>query len=199
MIKNMPFLMLVLVFVLTGDVYSQDPLLNDFNETRNRINTLAMLTLGGWAASNIAVSTPLYFTTDDERQKYFYQMNTAWNVINLGIAGLGYCGAVTADTSISLFQSIEEQANIENILLFNAGLDVAYMMTGFYLIERSKSASKHKYRLKGYGQSIILQGSFLFLFDAVVFYMQQQNTKLLEKVLTHAYVSPNGVGVQFYF
>jgi len=49
------------------------------------------------------VNSVLYFTSDEDIP-HFYQMNALWNVVNLGIAGLGYWGSVRAAPSEDLFR-----------------------------------------------------------------------------------------------
>ena len=63
------------------------------------------------------------------------------------------------------------------MFLINAGLDVAYMGTGFLLRHLSTRNYKRPELLLGYGNSVILQGGFLFLFDGVM-YLIQKNHKL---------------------
>lgn len=191
--------MVFFVLLLCGFVYAQEFNLDQFNSNRNGLNTKAMLTLGGWAVANIAANSVLYANASKGDRKYFYQMNAAWNVVNLAIAGFGYYGALNPDTTLSLYESMREQSNIENILLFNAGLDVSYMMTGLYLIEKSKNSEKHKNRYKGYGQSLILQGGFLFIFDSVVFYLQNQNHKMAADLFSNIYIHSQGVGLTINF
>ncbi len=76
---------------------------------------------------------------------------------------------------------------------------MGYIMTGMYLLERSKNADNHKKRLKGYGQSIIVQGGFLFLFDVIVYYFQHQNWHTLQTFLAKFKVSSNGFQYYVYF
>ena len=95
-------------------------------------------------------------------------MNLAWNSVNLVIAGFGYYNALNAGSDLTLLETFAEQKGIENILLLNAGLDVGYMLGGLYLLERSKNVGKRQDILKGFGQSIILQGGFLFAFDVIM-------------------------------
>jgi hypothetical protein len=53
---------------------------------------------------------------------------------------------------------------LHRILLFNAGLDVLYMLGGLSLA-RTKGAADEKMRGQGWG--IVLQGLFLFKFDLI--------------------------------
>jgi len=176
-------------FSLIDYVYSQTTDLDQFNQNRNQINKCAMITLGSWAVGNMAVNGTLYRSGEKDR-KYFYQMNIAWNAVNLAIAGFGLYGALNPDTTLTLFESIQQQANIEKILLFNAGVDVGYIMTGFYLKERGKNSLKHYDRFKGYGNSLMLQGGFLFLFDLTVYFIQAGNNELMRKLLDHVSIAP---------
>ena len=147
---------------------------------------------------NMAVNGALYRSGEKDR-KYFYQMNIAWNAINLAIAGFVLYGALNPDTTLTLFESIQQQSNIEKILLFNAGLDVGYIMTGFYLKERAKNSLKHHNRLKGYGNSLVLQGGFLFLFDLTAYFIQAGNHELMKKLLDHVTIAPATIGLTFTF
>jgi hypothetical protein len=79
----------------------------------------------------------------------------------------------------SAFDMYGLQTDLDKVLLFNAGLDLAYIAGGFWLVERSKNADKRPERLKGYGQSVILQGAFLFAFD-IAFYALHQKMKVPE-------------------
>ena len=196
--KTYQYLFIFLV-ALVGTSFAQEITLEQFNNNRNVLNRQAMLTLGGWAMANIMGNSALYLNANAGHRKYFYQMNAAWNAINLAIAGFGYYGSIHPDTNLTLFESLREQSNLENILLFNAGLDIGYIMTGFFLIEKSKTSDKHQARWKGYGQSLILQGGFLFVFDVVVFYLQNRNHKLAADLLAGIHLNPHGLGLTFHF
>ena len=192
--------MWLIILILSGYalVYSQNENLISYNEYRNQVNETAMYTLGGWALMNIGLSAALYGRADGSK-KYFYQMNAAWNTINLTIAGFGLYSAIHADIQLSWAQSLNAQSKIEKILLFNAGLDVAYMMTGFYLRERSLRSENNRDRLKGYGNSLIFQGGFLFLFDLTVYYFQAKNQLPIADLISHVYFTNGGLGIYWTF
>ena len=197
MINKKILITLILIFFSLNYLYASENDLNEFNEKRNQINKNAMLTLGSWAIGNIALNSALIRSGERDR-KYFYQMNIAWNTVNLAIAGFGLYGALHPNMNLTLFESIKQQSNIEKILLFNAGLDVGYMMTGFYLIEKSKNSTKCEYRLKGYGKSLLLQGGFLFLFDLTVYFIHTGNHELMQKLLSHVIINNSSIGFAFY-
>ncbi|MDZ7375613.1 MAG: hypothetical protein ONB13_03235 [candidate division KSB1 bacterium] len=178
--------------------FAQDISFKQFNSRRNQINQYAMIVLGSWAVGNMAVNGALYRSAEKD-QKYFYQMNVAWNAVNLAIAGFGMYGALNSKTNLTVFDSIRQQANIEKILLFNAGLDVGYIMTGLYLKERAKNSLKHYDRLKGYGNSLMLQGGFLLLFDITVHFIHAANHELMKKLLDHIRFASTSIGVSLNF
>ena len=181
-------------FTLSANAQS-DSLLKDFHLERMNINESAMLVLGGWAAANILVGTYGNFKASGEA-KYFHQFNAMWNVVNLGIAAFGYFNAVNSDpASMTNLEILNDYNSLQSFLLLNAGLDAAYIMTGFYLKERAKNSSSAE-RLKGYGNSLLLQGGFLLLFDVTLYFIHQNNANInlfphLESLLAGGF----GVGI----
>lgn len=148
-----------------------------FHQSRMNINESAMLVLGSWAVGNILIGTYGNFKAKGEA-KYFHQFNAMWNVVNLGIAAFGYFNAVNSDpSSMTNLEIIKDYNSLQSFLLLNAGLDVAYIATGFYLKERSKNSSNAE-RLRGYGNSLLLQGGFLLLFDVTLFFIHQNNANI---------------------
>ena len=124
-------------------------------------------------------------------------MNAAWNSVNLAIAGFGYYGLRSQSAQLGLSETITEFQNFENILLFNAGLDIGYMALGAWLWERG--LRKENTRLKGYGQSIILQGGFLFAFDTVLFFMSRSESSKLIDTLSHVQFTGTSLAVSIPF
>jgi hypothetical protein len=177
---NLYPLIIVFLFLLSESVFSQNDStlhLQNFQMERKDINETAMLVLGGWAVGNILVGTYSNFKTSGEA-KYFHQFNAMWNVVNLGIAAFGYFNAVNSDpSSMTNLEIIKDFNSLQNFLLLNAGLDVAYIATGLYLKERSKNSSSAE-RLRGYGNSLLLQGGFLLLFDVTLFFIHQNNANI---------------------
>ena len=141
------------------------------NRRRLTIQRTGMLTLLGWAAANIGVGAYGWPTTDG-RTKYFHQMNLFWNGVNAVIGGFGYAGAVGEDPRrLDRIETIEKTRSIQQILAFNAGLDLAYVAGGAWLRQRGDHGDDPQ--LIGYGESIILQGGFLFLFDVALWAFHQ--------------------------
>ena len=179
---------------------AQDSLLLELNQHRIKLNKTNMWVLGGWAAGNILVSGIMRGQTSGT-QKYFHEMNAVWNLVNLGIAGGALYGAYTSDpTGLDLWATFREQQKIEKVLLFNLALNFTYITGGAYLIEKSKNATSNPERLKGYGQSLLLQGGFLLLFDATQFFLHHNHaTPKLEQLLSHVQVGGNGLSLVIAF
>lgn len=140
-------------------------------EERVSLQQNGMKVLGGWALANLAGSGYMMSRTSGWQYR-FHQMNVFWNVVNLGIAAGGYFGA-GGQGNPSAFEVYESYADFGKILLLNAGLDIAYITAGFFLQERSKNVSKRSDMYKGYGKSLILQGGFLLVFDAALYWINQ--------------------------
>ncbi|MEO6489253.1 MAG: hypothetical protein ABIO04_04860 [Ferruginibacter sp.] len=164
-----------------------------FNQGRNRITKNAMIVLGGWSIANLVYSGIATGRTSGS-DKYFHQMNVMWGGINFGLAALGYLGTRNKN-SLSLTQSLKQQAGIEKTYMFNLGLDVAYVASGFYLKERGKNNTKNAEKFKGYGESIILQGAALMVLDAVLFTVHNRHSKKLYKVVDKIQIAATGDGI----
>lgn len=124
------------------------------------------LTLGSYALANIAVGLTAAGRERNETY-YFHRMTIYWNLVNLGIAGAGLLGSRKANPNETLAQAVRQHERMKQILLFNTGLDVAYVAGGAYLLERGRNRPDDRARLTGFGKSIIVQGGFLFVFDLV--------------------------------
>ncbi len=141
---------------------------------RDRIVRTGMTVLGGWAVANIATGIIGMLVAEDPAARGFWEMNAMWNTVNLGLAGwslydLSRSGGVSADMDIEAYR--EESHGLEKVLLFNAGLNFAYMAVGGWMWDRGMrgyglpAADISANRLRGWGQSMVLQGAFLLAFD----------------------------------
>jgi hypothetical protein len=166
------------------------------DELRVQNQKSGMLVLGSWATINILSSLSLN-TRSSGSNRYFHQMNGYWNAVNLMIAAGGFWSARLVDPSF--LDVLSEQDKMENILLFNAALDIGYMIGGAYLIERSKRGFSNSQRLKGYGQSIIMQGGFLFVFDLIMIHFMHQNHLRILHLTERFSLSLHNSGLSIYF
>lgn len=189
--KNLLFLSLFLSF--STNIFSQNLTLSNFNQERLDLNKKGMVVLGSWAGANL-ITNGILLSNSSGSDKYFYQMNVYWNAVNGALAGLGVLGAKKKQGNLSAFQTLEEQSSTEKIFLINTGLDVAYVMTGVYLLEKSKNSTDNKDMLKGYGQSVILQGGFLLLFDGVMYGVHRSHLKKGKAIFENLTFTGNQVG-----
>jgi hypothetical protein len=71
--------------------------------------------------------------------------------------------------SLSLNSFFTQQLSLETTFLLNAGLDVAYVTAGFWLLARAAvPGTVRPERLLGFGRSLRVQGGFLLLFDVAM-------------------------------
>lgn len=140
-------------------------------ERRDAINRGGMGTLIGWAVANIGVGAVGWATTEG-RWRAFHQMNVAWNAVNLGIGIAGYLGSSGAsEPPGGPVDALDESRGIQQILLLNAGLDVAYVAGGGWLREVGRSRDEPSF--VGWGEGMMVQGAFLLGLDAVLWSLHQ--------------------------
>ncbi len=166
----------------------------EFHERSLAVNNVGMGILGGWALANIATGAIGWANSDGQRA-YFHQMNLFWNVVNLSIAGIALVNNFTFDYATrSAAELLEMQHKVQGLFLINAGLDLAYMGTGVLLRHLSDPAKKSGPRLMGYGEAVILQGAFLFVFDLVLYAIQRgHRTEFMEHLALSP--APKGLGL----
>jgi hypothetical protein len=153
--------------------------LEEFNRMRLAYNQSGMLILGSWALVNLIWGS-LGVKKSTGEEKAFHQMNAYWNVVNLAIAGFGYWQASQEVPGLDFWVSIEAQHSNEKILLLNCGLDLGYIAMGGYLLERGRR--KEKGQWVGFGNSIVLQGAFLLIFDAILYGFHNSHAAELAKL-----------------
>jgi hypothetical protein len=162
---------------------------------RNMLNKTNMTILLAWSGANL-VQGSISAGNLKGSPHYFHQMNAYFNIVNLAIAGYGlYEVRKQMNKKLSLYQNLRQQQKIESLLLLNSGLDLTYITTGLYLRERG--TNKLNDQTKGYGGSLILQGSFLLVFDIIQYIQHHQNGQLLNKYLGNLQLATtsNGVGL----
>ncbi|MFD2721328.1 DUF6992 family protein [Hymenobacter monticola] len=131
----------------------------------------ALAVLAAWALLNLLVSGTFVKQADRRfAPYYFHGMNVGWGLVNTVLACWGILHLrFTSPPSLRLAELVAAQLHNENLFMLNTGLDVAYVMTGFYL--RALAATPGRAdasRLDGFGRSLWVQGGFLLVFDAAV-------------------------------
>lgn len=171
--------------------------LKDFNVKRHKTDQRLMLVLGAFATTNLVGSGIGWASASNEEMRFFHQMNVMWNTVNLGLAIPGYLKAKTANNAISFSKTMEQQRKTEFIFLFNGGLDLAYIGAGLIMRNEAKSNFEKANLLKGYGNSLLLQGGFLLIFDWLAYSLHQRHFKNnCLPILKRLELSDNGLGLK---
>lgn len=167
---------------------------NEFDKERVKITKQSMAVLGGWGGANLIYSGVAVGSATGN-DKYFHRMNLIWGGVNFTIGTIGFLFTKTKD-GLSYSQILKKQMTVEKIYLFNAGFDVAYIVGGFYFREKANSNTAKYGRYKGYGKSIILQGSALLLFDGIMYIIHQKHGMKLYKLWDNIKIGVtfNGLG-----
>jgi hypothetical protein len=166
-----PILVICISLLLVNNIYARQDTFYFFQQTQ-RLNNGGMMVLGIWALTNIIIGA-FGMRNNTGVSKYFHQMNFFWNTVNAFIAAYALITGLTENLLLlNNDELLAKHQTFENLFLINAGLDVLYVGAGAYMIKRSKFANKRQNLLKGYGSSIILQGSFLFVFDLIMYGIQ---------------------------
>lgn len=169
----------------------------DFQKDFNKINEQLMLGLGSYALANFALSGIGYVTSEDEYSRRFHEMNVMWNTVNIGLALPGYIKARRGGRPMSVAEILKAQKKTETIFLINNLLDVGYIAAGIWMREVAPNQLDQEELFRGYGNSLILQGSFLLAFDAFAYYVHHNHGKelaLLDKLSLSA--SSGGIGLR---
>lgn len=185
---------LFLFFIFTQFTTAQTSL-DEINETRCKHTLNGMIAFSSWTGANLVAGTVGVLTTKGELQ-HFFEMNIYFNVINLGLAVPGVIGAIKAKRNGLNFEtSVKEVQKIKTVYLVNAALDFTYITAGFLFREIGRNNNNNislRNRLVGYGNSFIVQGGFLLLYDVIEFGLHTANGKRLDEHWKKISVQPFG-------
>jgi hypothetical protein len=185
---------ILILSCLSSHLLAQAPSSNElfeFNKSRNRKTSRGLKVLGGWAVANIAASGVMYYNTKGT-DRYFHQMNVMWNGLNTLIVAASLLPKEKND--LNLNKTLQWQSNTEATYIASAALDLLYSSAGLYLTERAKTEPKQHDKFKGWGNSLILQGGFLFLFDTSMYVVHKRNGKKLYNMMDKVTIGTSGLG-----
>ena len=182
-----------LVLLQTAQLSAQSYSPENYHKDGWRTNKTAMTVLGGWATGNI-ITSGILLGHHHGSERAFHQMNVGWNLVNLSIAGAGYwhSSRQLRRPSGSPGDILYQQQKIRQSLLFNAGLDLAYLTAGAWMMDKGLNSNSPDARLEGFGKSLLLQGGFLFIFDLSFFLIHQRSDK---KLFQSWSMEPQGMGM----
>ena len=187
--------MKLIFFLLCFESYmSSAQLLHEYNKDRIQLDKRLMITLGSWASSNIILSGIRWATVPKDEGYYFHQMNVLWNTVNLGLAIPGYLKTIKGIPKYTLEETMKAQRKTENIFLINTVLDGVYISSGIILHRFAKTDSSNWDRFNGFGNSLILQGGFLLIFDLTAYCIHKLHSK---KFLNKLEISERGIGLKW--
>ncbi len=126
-----------------------------------------MRTLFGWGAGSAVVGS-FWWVRGDAFWRGVGMQCAAWGAIDAAIALFGRRGAnakaaTRARGAMTDAEYIKERQTFGRILMLNAGLDILYIVGGLLFARRNALRADRR----GAGAGIIVQGTFLFVFDAV--------------------------------
>ena len=169
--KSRIFLSLLFTFIT---IYTQsqsvkaDSLLIHNNFFQNQQASLSLLS--GWSIANLTISP--YATNNlfnpKTQEDHFHQMNFMFNVVNGAIAGFAHYEVNRRSKLSWTLSNIDQQRKkaIKSIKI-NMGLDLSYVISGLILNNLSTQNKNNTIQFKGYANSLIIQGAYLFIYDAI--------------------------------
>ncbi len=180
--RNLTIGLLLLLLALPTSVRGQSAYTDYYGESL-RINNIGMAVLGSWALANISIGA-YGWSQNSGQQSYFHQMNLFWNTVNLSIAGIALYNNLTSEyAQLTGPELMDKQLKFQRLYLINAALDVAYVAGGGFLHYLAPKYPQNESRLRGYGNSVILQGTFLLVFDLIMFGLQRSHrTDFLQQI-----------------
>ncbi|MBS1531954.1 MAG: hypothetical protein JSU01_16765 [Bacteroidetes bacterium] len=210
--------LILLLVIISCKAFAQQDSLKAYNTNRIRITSNGMDVLGAWGLVNLGTGAwlnwgtgsktvlvtdgqnlvPARVSTISPELKYFAQMNTIWGSVDFVTALLGYTGAQKdIRKNLSAAESLQRQNRIEKIFFVNGCLDVAYIGAGLYL--KLAGDSRNSVMMRGYGESILMQGGFLLIFDGLMYKSEKANGSKLRNFLEKHPISFDGrrVGIIF--
>jgi hypothetical protein len=203
MAQKFPNILKVVAFFLLPVIYypQSGSEIEEVTTKKHVLNHGGMVVLTGWSAVNI-LSGSGYFISKAPEEKYFFAMNAGWGLINLAIALPGL--SAKKQSFKSKYDVLASQTKTEKIFLANAMLDVAYITGGFLFKEASKNQSdpERKAMYAGFGNSFILQGAGLFIFDLSMTSLNNRfRRRYLQPLLENTQITINygRLGINHYF
>ena len=173
----------ILLILFCTHAFAQDSL-KLFNAKRIKTTSTGMEILGGWGIVNLGAGAFGWNGAAQGETRYFFQMNVIWGAANFGTALLSYAALQkTRKKQFTAAETLQEQKKVEKIFLINGAFDIGYLGVGTYL--KLAGDSRNSPIMKGYGESILMQGGFLLIFDGLMYHAEKRNgtklTTFLEK------------------
>lgn len=172
--------------------------LTDITQQQARLQRIGTWTLASWSVANLAVSG-IAIGNAKGSSRYFHEMNLYWNAVNVGIAGMGLLALRKKNDNPTVSSVVKEHYTLQKSLLLNTGLDLAYVTSGFWLLDKSKTelTTLRQDRFRGFGQAVVVQGGFLLIFDLTNFFIHHADNPRLHRLLDNVQLTSSGVSMKF--
>ena len=194
------FTILFILPSLTRVFGQKDSLALKMDVERRRIERKAMNVLGTWSAIQMVSGIGLGLTQQGVSREFF-RMNALWNVVN---ASLVVSSIQTQKKEIGASDpvlALHRFEKLERTLLFNCGMDLAYITAGYALNMQAKTTDKLQTRnaLMGWGNSLYLQGGFLLIFDTLFYHSLHKVSSQYRSYLQAIWLNHSGAGINMRF
>lgn len=201
--KNLFLSLLVILFLFTfcsAEAQYKYTTNYDYLIKRQEIGKTGSIAYTTWSGANL-VGGIAFWAAGKGEGKYFGQMNVVWSAINLSIAIPGLIGSFKKiDNNVSTGRLIKMQYSSEQAYLINGGLDFLYLGTGAFLRGIAAKYPKQETRLNGYGDSFLINGGFLLLFDFIQYFRHRHQRKSADNIFfDRISMSDNGIGIKYTF
>ena len=158
----------IVSLLISFSVNGQDSI--QFQKRLFKVQQKSNIVLSGWSLLNVGISplcTKNLFnpvTSSD----YFHSGNFNWNLINIGISSLGHYSVYrNSQKNWTISELNLRKKRLERALIFNVALDIIYLASGALLKYTANPNDTVNYpSFQGGGNSLILQGGFLLIFDS---------------------------------
>jgi len=172
--------------------------INELHQRRITTNQKGMWVLSGWGVANMSSGIIGALSTNNTEVKAFHTMNALWGMVNTGIGVLGLMRAKKEKGwSIADADKYRAYKSVKKLYAINGGLDLLYMGAGIFLTTRADKAT-HPARNSGYGNSLIVQGAGLLLFDAAMYLSHQKQRRYWKKAGPEFAVTKSGIGMVYH-
>lgn len=150
--------------------------LADFDRRHRLILRRHVAVLGWWSLLNILIGGPV-FVAASGFWFYFAEMSITWGIINFAVTMWIMDHAMFRKFRRGdSFERFEVQRHGERLILFNIGLDLAYIFAGLFLQAHQCCPGNAPVGLwAGLGWAVVFQGVFLFGLDNLFFRVHARN------------------------
>ncbi|MCP4522532.1 MAG: hypothetical protein GY827_12700 [Cytophagales bacterium] len=162
----------ILILTTTSSYAQNEDVQYHAIKTHQKVHT-GMTVLSTWAVSNLAIGTTQINSSD----WYYHRTNMMWNTVNLGLGLLGLYQSRDLKKVGSVKELIKRQKKLETAFIVNSILDIGYITTGAILTNNIDQ------EIKQTGSSLMLQGGFLLVFDAIMYAtIRKERLRTSEKI-----------------